>query len=286
MRQAEERFYWLLVGPALVLFAACGLYPFIHTLLLSVQDAGRFVGFGNYTELLGESVVRQAIRNTAAFVVGSVTVELLVGLAAALFMNHPSRGQAPLRVVSFLPWALPVVVAGIAFKFMLNDMGGVVNAVLVGVGLLDGPVAWVAEKKYAMGALIFADSWKSFPIMGFLLLAGLQQMPLQLFEAARIDGATGSTIFFRITLPLLKRVLFVGLMIRCMQAVAYAFDMVYSLTKGGPGDSTQVLVSLAHKYSFRFMQFEKGAAMAVLSLVAGLTFGGVFLGLILREARE
>jgi multiple sugar transport system permease protein len=286
MRQADERFYWLLVSPALILFGACGLYPFVHTVLLSLQSAGRFVGLGNYAQLLEESVVRQAIRNTGLFVIGSVTVELLIGFAAALFMHRPSRGQAPLRVVSFLPWALPVVVAGIAFKFMLNDMGGVVNSILVAVGVIDSPVAWLAEKKYAMGALILADSWKSFPIMGFLILAGLQQMPVQLLEAARIDGASGLTIFARIILPLLKRVLYVGLMIRCMQAVAYAFDMVYSLTKGGPSDSTQVLVSLAHKYSFRFMQFEQGAALAVLSLIAGLALGGAFLFLILREARE
>ena len=122
--------------------------------------------------------------------------------------------------------------------------------------------------------------------MAFLLLAGLQQLPYELYEAARIDGASMLKLFFHITLPLLKRVIFVALMVRTMQAVAYAFDIVYSLTKGGPGDSTQVIVSLAHKYSFMFMQFELGAATAICALLTGLTFGGIFLFFILREAGE
>ncbi len=284
--RSNERFYWYLVLPALTIFAAFGLYPFVRTLFLSVTTDSAFVGFTNYKRLFHDPVVLTAIKNTCVFVVGSVSIELILGFLAAFIMNRRSRSRPVLRVLSFLPWTLPVVVAGIMFKFMLNDVGGVVNTALVKVGLLQAPLAWTADKRYAMGALVAADSWKSFPILAFLILAGLQQLPEELFEAARIDGAGRIRIFLRISLPLLKRVLFVALMIRCMQGVAYAYDMVYSLTRGGPGDSTQVLVSLAQKYSFRFMEFHAGAAVAVLALLVGIAFGASFLTLIIRGRQE
>lgn len=286
MLSKEERFYQLLVLPSVLVFFCIGVYPFVYTLILSMQENGQFVGLHNYAALLSDSLVRQAIRNTVIFVLGSVFLEFVLGFIGALIMNASIKGRTILRMISFLPWAIPVVVAGITFKFMFSDMGGVINTLLMKLRVIDFPIAWVADKKYAMWALIIADSWKSFPIMAFLLLAGLQQLPRELFEAARVDGATSIRAFIYITIPLLKRVIFVALMIRSMQAVAYAFDMVYSLTKGGPGDSTQVLVTLARKYSFRFMQFEQGATVAVLALLTGLVLGGVFLILILREVKR
>jgi len=251
-----------------------------------MQTNGQFTVLHNYVELLSSSLVRQAIRNTVIFVLGSVFLEFVIGFISALIMNASIKGRTIVRMISFLPWAIPVVVAGITFKFMFSDMGGIINTLLMKLRVIDFPIAWVADKKYAMWALIVADSWKSFPIIAFLLLAGLQQLPRELFEAARVDGATGIRTFIYITLPLLRRVIFVALMIRSMQAVAYAFDMVYSLTKGGPGDATQVLVTLARKYSFQFMQFERGATVAILALLTGLVLGGGFLVLILREAKK
>ena len=281
-----ERFYWLLILPSLIVFLCIGIYPFAYTLILSMQTNGQFTVLHNYVELLSSSLVRQAIRNTVIFVLGSVFLEFVIGFISALIMNASIKGRTIVRMISFLPWAIPVVVAGITFKFMFSDMGGIINTLLMKLRVIDFPIAWVADKKYAMWALIVADSWKSFPIIAFLLLAGLQQLPRELFEAARVDGATGIRTFIYITLPLLRRVIFVALMIRSMQAVAYAFDMVYSLTKGGPGDATQVLVTLARKYSFQFMQFERGATVAILALLTGLVLGGGFLVLILREAKK
>ncbi len=286
IRLTDERFYWLLVLPSLLIFLGFGVYPFISTLYLSIHSGSQFVGFSNYRSILGTQVVLLALKNTVIFVFGSVAIEFIIGFLSALIMSAAFRGRTAVRIASFLPWAIPIVVAGITFKFMLNDVGGIVNTLLLKMHLIDFPVAWVADKRYAMWTLIVADSWKSFPILAFLLLAGLQQLPRELYEAARIDGATSIKMFFFITLPLLKRVIFVALMIRTMQAVAYAFDIVYSLTKGGPGDLTQVLVSLAQKYSFQFMHFELGAAVAVLALLMGLALGGTFLFLLFRGARE
>ena len=285
-RVSDEQFYWLLSLPAIVVFLCLGLYPFMYTLYLSVHKGEQFVGFANYLTLFDRDIFIMALSNTAVFVFGSVCIEFFIGFLSALIMHTSFRGRTIVRIATFLPWAIPVVVAGIAIKFMLSDMGGIVNALLLKIHLIDLPVAWIAYKETAMGALILADSWKSFPILAFLLLAGLQQLPDELYEAARIDGASALKAFFTITLPLLQRVIFVALMVRSMQAVAYAFDIVYSLTKGGPGDSTQVIVTLAHKYSFAFMQFELGAATAICALLTGLLCGGIFLFLLLKGAQE
>ena len=286
IRCSDELFYWFLLLPALLFFFGFGLYPFIRTFSLSTHSGGQFVGLSNYKSLLKDPLILKSIRNTAVFVFGAVGIELLIGLISAFIMNANYKGQRAVRVLSFLPWALPTIVVGIMFKFMLADIGGVFNFMLLRLGVIDFPVSWLAEKKSAMCSLILADSWKTFPMIAFMLLAGFQHLPNQLYEAARIDGASNIEIFFRITLPLLKRIFFVILMLRVMQTTAYAYDIVYSLTKGGPGDSTQVLVSLAQKYSFRFMRFEEGAAVAVLALSTELIFAGVFIFGIIKAAKD
>jgi multiple sugar transport system permease protein len=292
--RSDEHFYWMLILPAALIFVTLGLYPLLSTIFLSFRECilsqpwrgEPYVAFSNYSFFFNSEIFWKATKNTIVFVVFSVSIEFIVGFFAAWVLNQDVRGKNFFRVATLLPWSIPIVIAGLGFRFMYNDIFGVINAVLLKVHLLEYPIAWLGDKRYAMGALIFADIWKSFPIIAFLLLAGLQQIPTDLYEAAKIDGASLIQLIFFITIPLLKRVIFIALIFRTMQAVSYAFDMVYSLTRGGPGDSTQVLVTLAYKYSFLFMQFGKGSTLAILTLLVSLTLGSVFLILLFRSASQ
>lgn len=292
--RSDEHFYWMLILPAALIFVTLGLYPFLNTIFLSFHECilsqpwrgEPYVAFSNYSFFLNSELFWKATKNTIVFVVFSVSIEFIVGFFAAWLLNLDTRGKSFLRMATLLPWSIPIVIAGLGFRFMYNDTFGVINAMLFKVHLLKYPIAWIGDNRYAMGALVFADTWKSFPIIAFLLLAGLQQIPTGLYEAANIDGASPIQSFFFITIPLLKRTIFIALALRTMQAVSFAFDIVYSLTRGGPGDSTQVLVSLSHKYSFQFMQFGKGSTLAILALLVSLTCGSVFIILLLKEARQ
>jgi len=292
--RSDEHFYWMLILPAALVFVTLGLYPLLSTIFLSFRECilsqpwrgVPYVAFSNYSYFLNSELFWKVIKNTIVFVVFSVSIEFIVGFFAAWLLNLDTRGKSFLRMAILLPWSIPIVIAGLCFRFMYNDIFGVINAMLLKVHLLKYPVAWIGDNTYAMGALVFADIWKSFPIIAFLLLAGLQQIPTALYEAANIDGASPIQSFFFITIPLLKRTIFIALAFRTMQAVSFAFDIVYSLTRGGPGDSTQVLVSLSHKYSFQFMQFGKGSTLAILTLLVSFIFGSVFIILLLKAARQ
>jgi len=292
--RSDEYFYWMLILPAALIFVILGFYPFLNTIFLSFHESilsqpwrgVPYVAFNNYSFFLNSELFWKAMKNTIMFVVFSVSAEFIVGFFAAWLLNLDSKGKSFLRMAILLPWSIPIIIAGLSFRFMYNDTFGVINAILLKLDLLKYPIAWIGDNRYAMGALVFADIWKSFPIITFLLLAGLQQIPTALYEAANIDGASPIQSFFFITIPLLKRTIFIALAFRTMQAVSFAFDMVYSLTRGGPGDSTQVLVSLSQKYSFQFMQFGKGSTLAILALLVSLAFGSVFIILLLKEARQ
>ena len=292
--RSDEHFYWMLILPAALIFVTLGLYPFLNTIFLSFHECilsqpwrgVPYVAFSNYSFFLNSELFWKATKNTIVFVVFSVLVEFIVGFFSAWLLNQYVRGKNFFRVATLLPWSIPIVIAGLCFRFMYSDTFGVINVMLFKVHLLKYPISWIGDNRYAMGALVFSDIWKSFPIIAFLLLAGLQQIPTDLYEAANIDGASPIQSFFFITIPLLKRTIFIALTLRTMQAVSFAFDIVYSLTRGGPGDSTQVLVSLAYKYSFMFMQFGKGSTLAILALLVSLTCGSVFMILLLKEARQ
>jgi ABC-type sugar transport system permease subunit len=268
-----------------------GLFPFIYTIVLSFykysESLGEklFVGFGNYHDFFTDSLFWKVLANSLIFATFTVAVEFLIGFASALLMNLGRRSKSFLRVITLLPWGIPIVVAGLSFRFMYNDTFGVINGILFSSHLLHYPIAWIGDTHYALWALMFSEIWKSFPIIAFFLLAGLQVLPKELYEAAEIDGASTIQSFFLVTLPLLKRVIWIALMIRSMQAVAFPFEIVYSVTRGGPGDITQLLVTLAYKYSFIFMELGKGTTLAILALLTELMLGGVFFFFLLKRER-
>jgi multiple sugar transport system permease protein len=278
-----RRWAYFLLLPSLVLVAAVALYPVASGVWLGFQrynllrtPSPSFIGLGQYVDLWGDTVFWTSVRNTAVWVtVGSVS-QFLLGLVTALALNRPGiRGLGVFRVGLLLPWLMPTVVAGHMWSLLLDSRLGVVNDVLVRAGLLSNYVAWFAQAQTAMGAVLVVDLWKNFPFFTLLLLAGLQGVPDELYEAAEVDGANAWYRFVRITLPLLTPVIVAAVILRVIGLVN-APDLMIVLTHGGPGLATHVLSLLAFNDAYTGFDFGAAAAVATVMLVLLMVFTSVY----------
>jgi ABC-type sugar transport system permease subunit len=242
----------------------------LHLHDLRMPWLGRpFVGLTNYLEAFGDPRFRGALGHTAFFAVASVTLELVIGLWLALALNRAFRFRGLVRAAVLVPWAIPTVVSALLWRFMFEGQSGIVNAALVGLGLVGQPVVWLVDPKAAWVPIILADVWKTTPFVALLLLAGLQNIDASLYEAARIDGASAWRQFRYVTLPLLKPALLVALIFRTLDAFR-VFDLIYALTGGGPGTSTEPIALYTFNALLQNLQFGYGSALSVIVFV--LTF--------------
>lgn len=276
--RAEARFAWLLTAPALILIFALLLAPIVSSFWLSLHRieltnpfAGRpFVGLGNYLSILQSRPFWESIGRTAYFTVVSIGLELILGLAIALLLNQKFRGRALLRSLILIPWALPVTVNGIMWRWILNSSYGSLNSFLWQLGLIDEYRAWLSDPFTAMNMVILADVWKMTPLVVLLLLAGLQGIPGELMESATVDGAGVWRRLSAITIPLLKPTILVVTILRTVDAFR-VFDLIYVMTQGGPANGTMVISFYTYLNQFRFLNFGQGAALSYLiTLIVGL----------------
>lgn len=264
-----------LLAPALLIMAFVTLYPLVSAFVISLRrwdlmrpEAGHpFVGFENYRFLLGDPQFWQSVRVTVIFVVLAVSLEIILGLLIALMLNRPFRGRNLVRMLALLPWAVPSVVNGIMWKWILNPSYGALNGLLYSLGIIDQYVIWLGEPLRALLMVVVADVWKETPFIMLLFLAALQTIPSDLYEAARVDGATRLQQLFRITLPLIRPTLFVALALRTIWALK-SFDLIYTLTAGGPSNGTSVIAHYTYLKSFVSLQLGRGAAVAYLMTAA------------------
>jgi multiple sugar transport system permease protein len=191
------------------------------------------------------------LKNTLIFTGLSVPFEFLLGLLLALLVHSPFRGRAMLRLSVLVPWALPTAVMAMAWQWMFNNPFGVINDLMVRVGILPKPMDWLSTPEGAMFAAVFADVWKTTPFVAIILLAGLQSIPQQLKESLSIDGGGTTVMFFRLILPLLMPFIRVALIFRIIHA-AGIFDLIWVLTKGGPADTTRTLSLYIYDLAFRY----------------------------------
>jgi multiple sugar transport system permease protein len=273
----ERRLAWLMVSPSLLLIALVALYPIIYAIWLSLHQysliqagltrwAEPNAPFGNYTEALwgaGSSEFWEATRTTFVFTFFSVALELVLGVAMALAMHSAFRGQGLLRTVVLVPWAVLTVVTAITWQTIFEPQLGFVNSLLGAVGLPDDTV-WLGSSPEALMVMIFADVWKTAPFMALLVLAGLQTIPGEIYEAAKVDGATAWQRFVRITLPLLKPAILVALIFRTLDALRI-FDLPFVLTKGANGTNTLSLISYETFSQNRL--YGEGSALAILTFI-------------------
>jgi multiple sugar transport system permease protein len=287
MGVVRRRTHYYFILPSLLVIFLVAVYPILHCFYLSLhkidlklpQLGQIFVGIDNYRSLIGDSRLWKALSNTFLFTGGSVGLELLLGIGIALVMHRKFKGRGLFRASVLVPWAVPTVVAGMMWAWIYNDQYGVFNHLLAQLGVIDGYIAWLGTKNTAMFSLIFADVWKTTPFMALLLLAGLQMIPDELYESAKVDGAGPLARFLRITLPLLTPTIAVALLFRTMDAFRI-FDLVFVLTQGGPGNSTETMSLYAYKYLFSYLEFGYGSALAVVTFIwVGIVSAGFLLAM-------
>ncbi len=278
----------LLLAPAALLVLVVVGLPVLRVLQLSLMrvdlEGGISLAWGGleaYERLWGDARYWTCLRNTAVFTGASVALETALGVAFALVLHRRFPGRGALRAVVLLPWALPTAVMALAWAWIFNDAFGVANDLLQRLGLLERPVAWLGEPGAAMLVLVLADVWKTTPFVALVVLAGLQGIPENVLEAARVDGLTAWQRFRHVTLPLLAPALLVAVLFRAVQAYG-AFDLVYVMTGGGPGGSTETVSLYAFQHYFRYLDFAYGSAVAVQGVLLAL----LPLALLLRWARR
>lgn len=247
-----------------------------YRMILTLPWLGqKFVGWQNYLDLLTDPVASHSLLTTLIFVTVTVPLEVLLGLAVALVINEPFRGRGLLRAVVLVPWAIPSTVASQMWRFIFNDRYGLFNYFLFG-DQTELYLAPLADPQLALGAIMVADVWKTTPFAALMILAGLQAVPDELYEAASVDGAGGWQKFRRITLPMIKPAILLAFLFRTIDALR-VFDLVFVMTQGGPADSTNVLQFYGYKKSFAEGMIGAGSAVSVLVFFLALLFALLYI---------
>lgn len=270
-RLSDGMFALLLTAPGLALLAAVVVYPLITALITafykqSLVEPGReFVGFQNIVDVLtGEFV--QLLVQTLVFTLGTTIAPFVIGFGLALALNTRIRGAKVLRGLMLIPWLIPGVVVSFLWMWIFNANYGVLNAALETVGLIDSPQAWLANPTTAMIAVIIAKTWQSFPWMMVMLLAGLQTVPIELHEAAEIDGAGTIRRFFSITVPQMSGIIGLVILLEFIWNFQH-FDIIYVLTGGGPAGSTQTFATAVYETAFDGFDLGHAGAIGLLWMV-------------------
>jgi ABC-type sugar transport system permease subunit len=273
--------YWL-IAPVVVVLLAVTAYPLFYNLWNSfhhvdyeIPPVGGFAGLSNYAKLFTENQFVPALVHTIGFTIVSVAVEAVIGLALALALSKSFRGRGIVRAAIFIPWAVPTVVSAELWKTMFDPQSGFVNYTLTELHLPLASTTWLDSTWTAWAALLVADAWRNTPFMAIILLAGLQVIPNDIYEAARIDGASAWQTFRRITLPMLKPALMVALIFRTLSSFM-VFDVVYIMTSGGPGTSTNVLSLLNYQAFLDDLDFGYGGAIAVALVIMALVIAAAY----------
>lgn len=270
-RLSDGMFALLLTAPGLALLAAVVVYPLITALITaffrqSLVEPGReFVGFQNIVDILTGDFF-PLLQQTLVFTIGTTLAPFVVGFGLALALNSRIRGAKVMRGLMLIPWLIPGVVVSFLWMWIFNANYGVLNAVLQGVGLIDEPQAWLANPTTAMIAVIVAKTWQSFPWMMVMLLAGLQTVPIELHEAAEIDGAGTVRRFFSITVPQMRGIIGLVLLLEFIWNFQH-FDIIYVLTGGGPAGSTQTFATAVYETAFDGFDLGHAGALGLLWMI-------------------
>ena len=258
---------YLFVLPLVVLVLLLIAYPLGSAVYLSLTEKyvgypPRFVGLKNYVELTGDPVFRKVIWNSAVFTVGSVTVKLMIGLLMALSLHQALFARRLVRGILLLPWVVPTVITALAWHWMFDALRGFINVSLETLGLIGEPIAWLGQPATAMMAVVVVNIWRGFPFFGVSLLAGLQAIPADLYEAAAVDGASATQRFRHVTLPGLRPVIFVTALISTIFTLN-DFNIVYVMTRGGPGIATHILATYTYEVGFQALRWGRAVAVSM-----------------------
>lgn len=255
----------LFLLPTVVVLTCVVLYPFVYALVLSFQDKtpgspARFIGFANYIELFSDLDFLQILWNTIYYTAFAVFIKFVIGLASAMVLNQPRRFNYIYRTILFIPWAVPTVVAALVWLWIYNEFNGLLNILLIDLGILDHGIAWLAEPRYAMWAVIAVAVWHGTPFYTMHFLAGLQAIPKELYEAAEIDGAGQIRKFWHITIPSMSTVFAITLMLSTV-FTSTSITVVNILTNGAPANLTQIIPNESFNVTIQASRMGLGSAV-------------------------
>ena len=293
LTRQRVRWAWWMLTPMLVVLLAVAGWPLARTLWFSLTDASlahldewTFIGLENYGGEYG--VLRdpdwwRAVGVTGAFALLSVTLETVLGLGVALVINQPSRLRTLLRAAMLVPWAIPTVVSARIWSWMLHDQFGVVNHYLLVFGLIAAPLAWTADPTLSLFTVVMVDVWKTTPFMALLILAALQMVPLDCYEAAKVDGVPTWRVFTRITLPLIVPGVAVAVVFRTLDALR-VFDVIYVMTSNSRATKSMSIYVREQLIDFQQVGFGSASATVLFFMIALVTI--VYLGATRRGVEE
>jgi ABC-type sugar transport system permease subunit len=270
-KRDDNLFTILLLLPAGLIMAVVTIYPLVRSFIISLlkwdltkhELTHPFIGLKNYSYILNDPTFWKSANITLYFVIGDVIITIILALSIALLLNREFRGRNLVRMVALLPWAIPGVVNGVMWKWILNPSYGALNGLLYSLGFIDKYIIWLGNPTSALILCILTDVWKEAPFIMLLLLAALQTIPKDLYEAAKVDGANVFQSFWNVTIPLIKPTLFVAITLRTIWALK-SFDLIYTLTAGGPSGGTTVIGYYTYLKTFISMNLGRGSAVAYL----------------------
>jgi len=291
-RAEEIRTGLLFVAPALIYMIFLVGYPVVYNFILSFQNvtaptlaAGAersFVGLDNYRAVFASPNMMVAIRNTLFFTIACLIFQFTIGLGFAILFNKKFALAKPLRGFLVITWMMPITVTALLFRYMLNSEAGIIDAVLMGIGLTAEPIGWLVRTDTALWGPIIANVWIGIPFNMLLLTTGLAGIPEETYESASIDGASGWQKFMRITIPLLRPAMLAVLVLGFVYTFK-VFDLIFVMTGGGPVNATEVLSTFSYRESFTFFNFSRGAAIANVLFIILFMVGLVYLKFIKKE---
>lgn len=279
---------YLMIAGVLVIVAVFTIYPYAYALWASFQNLSpilpaSFAGLKNYAGVLSSSYFINAVKTTLIFTAISVPIIVLLGVGVAALLNQRFFGATLLKAFILLPWAIPAAITGIIWKGLFDNSWGAVNAVLYHLGLIDAYIPWLTTAGLAMGIAILAHTWTQFPLAAVLTLASMQAIPQELYESAAIDGAGTWQRFRHVTIPSIKGMVLVVALYQVLIGLT-AFDLIYSMTGGGPGTSTTVIGYFIWSETFKMLSFGRGAALAVILAATALVIIFAMLRALPRDA--
>lgn len=277
----QSRTAYMMIAPAVLIIFGMGIFPVCYSIWLSFNKVHPmsfetdFIGLQNYSEIFANSEFWQSIGITLYFCIVSIAVQMVLGVLVAMLLNQRFVGRGIVRALILLPWAVPTIVNANLWNWILNANYGILNRVLMKLGIISDSIAWLSDGSTALHMIILADTWRMLPLVVVMLLAGLQTVSKNVLEAAVVDGAGAWRRFWAVYMPALKPMILVILVLRTIQAIR-VFDIVYVLTKGGPANKTMVISFYSYFETFNYLNYGKGAAIAmviaVLALVLSLLY--------------
>jgi multiple sugar transport system permease protein len=254
----------LFVLPALIVLFMLIAYPIAYTGFLSVTDEqGHFTGLQNFAAVMRPRVTTQALWNTLWWVGGSIVFQVLLGVATAVLLNQTFPGRAIIRAVALIPWVIPGIVAATTWAWMFHTEFGIINAMMTGAGILPEPIGWLTGGQTVMPAMIAINVWKLFPFVAIMVLAGLQSIPQELYEAARVDGANYWEEVRHVMLPQIRPVIVAVTLLLVIWGLN-AITIIYAITRGGPANRTLITPIQIFRLAFENVEFNQAAALSVM----------------------